>query len=1177
MKKFHTNSLKALTFSASAIAFSVAMPAYAQADAEPGEECVTDTNVAGVIGADGDCIPTEEGPTGVTTREDTDITTDASGETGGDRITVTGSRIVRDTYSSISPLQVISGETQRNIGAFDPSQILQRDEAATGQQIDATFQGFVLDNGPGNQTVNLRGLGANRTLLLINGRRLSPAGVEGAPSAPSINLLPSSLIDRVDLLLDGASSIYGSDAVAGVVNVVLRKDFDGLELFGSGNINEMGGGNDFTVSGNYGFNTDRGFIGIGVEYDYRDEIRFRDRDFLAGCDTHYEIGTDGQIRTVGLLDSVDATLNSNGTISQAPEACKRQGYGLGRSIITDFGNFGVLYRPLEGSPFPNGQSGVPGYVESNFQNGAPVDANGDGIQDVRFADYSTNGAFPDGVFIPKQERINALAYGEYTFPGEANITPYFEFLYSRADVTAVNTGISQIVVSVPDVNQFNPCNPAAPGGVDCFDAGRVFNGIPPAGFNIPMNVSPRVSVPGDRDNFDTSIEQYRGVLGVRGDLPFIGSTWRFDVSGTYTRSIGKSTRFGVREDRLALAIGVDPTLDFNGDGSIDFNNDGIADDYDPGENFAANPIVAGSFGYRPPITPCDVSQLQNPEFAAPDLAQGCVPVNLFAPSLIDAFRGEFATQAERDYLIDRRQFDTVYEQTVLSGFLTGDLFELPAGPVGAVVGFEWREDSIDSRPDQNAANGLILNFFSDAGAVGSKWIREAFVEVDLPLVAGETLVEELSVNLSGRFTDEEFYGSAGTFSLKGGWRPVAPLLLRMSYGTSFRAPNLRENFLLGQSGFLGFSDPCAVPVAAGESGTYDDSLENRDPVIIQNCQREGRDPFSVGIDNSNPNFPRVINVTTAQIFTQGSLDLDPETARSITAGFAYEDSFAGDWDVALSGTYYDIKVKDSVVRPGLQFAVNDCYARDDGVRSQFCDQLIVGGAPGDFGLISDARLAFLNLNEDLVRGLDLNANVRKQVLIGGESFRFGVDLRANHLIERSNAFEDFAGRRTETEFAGEFFFPSWTGRATFTAEWEDLLFTWQVRWVGEQEQDTNGIDEFADVFGVGPDGQDTASNVVGDTCTGFGSAGPDGSGPGLVPGDGVFCRDVGFADDYFVHTIALRYEQPTWEARLGITNLFDTAPPLVDPDEVLSISNVPIGGGFDLDGREFFGTILFRF
>jgi len=225
MKKFHSNSIKALAFSASAIAFVIAAPAYAQdAEEQPAQD--------------------EE--------EKVEVATDAKGRSEPGAIVVTGSRIVRDTYSSISPLQILTTENQQAVGAFDPAQILQRSEAAAGQQIDATFNGFVLNNGPGSQTLHLRGLGADRTLILVNGRRLAPAGVEGAPSNPSINLIPASLVDRYDILTDGASSVYGSDAVAGVVNVILRKDFDGLEIQANGNINPQGAGEDYTISGGVG-------------------------------------------------------------------------------------------------------------------------------------------------------------------------------------------------------------------------------------------------------------------------------------------------------------------------------------------------------------------------------------------------------------------------------------------------------------------------------------------------------------------------------------------------------------------------------------------------------------------------------------------------------------------------------------------------------------------------------------------------------------------------------------------------------------------------------------------------------------------------------------------------------------------------------------------------------------
>ena len=321
MTKLHQNSLRGLAVSASVLALVSAAPAWAQAADEI--ECPV-----GQEEVRGECVIQSDSPDGVsntnpTAQDVVDVTDTGAlgGQTPG-AIVVTGSRIKRDTYSSISPLQVLTSDTENEAGLFDPSQILQRSESASGQQIDATFQGFVLDNGPGSQTLNLRGLGADRTLLLVNGRRLAPAGVEGAPTNPSINLLPGSLIDRYDLLLDGASSVYGSDAVAGVGNIILRKDFDGLELFASGNINPEGGGDDYTVSGAYGLNLDRGFVGIGAEYSYRDTIRLNDRGFFSGCDTDYEVTQDGEIRTVGIAAKAIVEARTPGvTVREQPCNC----------------------------------------------------------------------------------------------------------------------------------------------------------------------------------------------------------------------------------------------------------------------------------------------------------------------------------------------------------------------------------------------------------------------------------------------------------------------------------------------------------------------------------------------------------------------------------------------------------------------------------------------------------------------------------------------------------------------------------------------------------------------------------------------------------------------------------------------------------------------------------------
>lgn len=1122
MKKFSNNSMKALAFSASAIAFVMAGPVYAQ---DAGDDQADDED-----------------------EEQVDVTTDATGEPaaqGG--ITVTGSRIVRDTYSSISPLQVLTTENSREVGAFDPSQILQRSESASGQQIDATFNGFVLDNGPGSQTLNLRGLGADRTLILVNGRRLAPAGVEGAPTNPSINLLPGSLIERFDLLLDGASSVYGSDAVAGVTNVILRKDFDGLELFARGEVNPAGAGEDYTVSAAWGFNTDRGFFGVGAEYDYRDAVRLKDRDFFQGCATNYEVTQDGEIRTLGIAADARSRRDTGGAVGLVPDDCV-QFVGTG-AIIVDNTFSGVLFRQPGAGNF-----GLPGFSENTDAFGQVVDTDGDGIRDVDFQFNNLDGKNLEQTFLSEQKLFNVMAYGEYTFPGDANITPFFEANYSRAEISSDNTGNSQLSPVVPANNPFNICNPAAANGFDCGLIENAFLGLdtfnggafanPPGEARAVRNF---FSINGDRDNFEVTQEQYRAVLGVRGDLPFIGSSWTFEVSGVYSRSEGKSSRVGVREDRLALSLGYDPSL---------------------------NPVLT-SFG-QPLLSdgPCG-SNFADPTNIQPDLQQGCVPVNLFADGIYDIPFGQL-DPADRAYLFDERNFDTTYEQTLVSAFVQGDLFDLPAGPVGVVIGAEFRNDKIDSQPDAVASEGLLFGFFADQGAAGSKDIRELFGEISIPLQANKPWVEELTLDIAGRLTDEEFYGTNATYSIKGGWRPITPLLLRMTYGTSFRAPNLRENFLRGQTGFLALFDPCAVPDDAfqalagnGRPAGYQADLDTRDPNTLENCRLQGRDPTRVGINAAGTNTDQSQSV---EIRSGGTLDIDPETSRSITAGFSFEESFGAGWEVALGATYFDIKLKDSIIEPSSAFIINDCFVlRDPDTEgeSPFCDRLSYDTDEANTRLlISDINNGFINLNQESVRGFDFNATFGKDVTIGGEVFDLGLNFRANHLIERSSLFIDENGQETFDDDAGEVSLPKWTGTGTGTIDYKDFRFTYQIRYVGPVEQDEGLRDPFGDAFGNGPDGTPTDFS---DTCLGGGSAN------GVVAGDGVFCRDVGFADEQFLHSASLRYRNNAMTLIVGVDNIFDTAPPLVDPSEVLSISNTIIGAGYDYDGREFFASIQYDF
>jgi iron complex outermembrane receptor protein len=364
-------------------------------------------------------------------------------------VVVTGSRLKRDTYTSVSPLQIITAEVAREAGLVDATKILQESTAAAGVQIDITFSGFVLDEGPGAATANLRGLGSNRTLVLVNGRRIAPAGVEGAPTAPDLGIIPGTLVQQYDQLLDGASSIYGSDAVAGVVNVILQKDFDGFEFEVLPSFPAHGAGQTEVLGMRWGRNFDRGFIGIGAEYYDQDPITLDDRPWTAGCDKHVEIDQGGRIRRQELWYAENYGMEW--------DEC-RLGSLAARVFVPGMSTGSIYWTP----GYSNG--GWPDFSESSTY-GFGVDGDGDGKTDLTFRDYDINGREQFAHLYGIYKTTSVMTYGEYTFEGEMNLTPYFEALYSTRESYS-NAGVFQLFPDVPASNPYNICNPNG-AGVDC--------------------------------------------------------------------------------------------------------------------------------------------------------------------------------------------------------------------------------------------------------------------------------------------------------------------------------------------------------------------------------------------------------------------------------------------------------------------------------------------------------------------------------------------------------------------------------------------------------------------------------------------------------------------------------------------------------------------------------------
>ena len=202
-----------------------------------------------------------------------------------ERIAVTGSRINRTDVETASPVTVISSDFIAKSGFTSVQEILSMQPAASGMSLGATS-----NNGSGGSaTVNLRGMGVQRTLVLLNGRRMVASGT-GADSSVDLNTIPVSMIQSIEILKDGASAVYGSDAIAGVVNIITKKDFEGTEITADGSITDKGDGESGGFSILHGSELAGGNIVVGVQYSNRGEVIQSDRDFVPAGESSFVPG-----------------------------------------------------------------------------------------------------------------------------------------------------------------------------------------------------------------------------------------------------------------------------------------------------------------------------------------------------------------------------------------------------------------------------------------------------------------------------------------------------------------------------------------------------------------------------------------------------------------------------------------------------------------------------------------------------------------------------------------------------------------------------------------------------------------------------------------------------------------------------------------------------------------------
>ena len=395
-----------------------------------------------------------------------------------DEIVVTGSRIQRDDFNSASPVTVVSGQSILDQGLSNVGEALREQPAVTN---DSLNQSAILGGG-GMTTVALHNLGPRRVLILINGRRVAPFTDALANLGTDLTFIPAAMVDRVEILRDGASAVYGSDAISGVVNVILKKDFDGVEVALHTGTSSEGDGNYTGASLTLGTIFERGNLLFGAEYREQDAIKQVDRDWAFPS-----------------ISSLSATSFQHGTFFSPGGVffgfngayfCTRA-KAFGGDEVTD----------LSALPFSDGG------CEANSVRGTDVSER----RDIRRYDY---GYMQDLVI--DSRHLSATGYGNYELVDWVNAFVEFQFA-NRQSTTHLDANPSSFgTPTIPEGSIVPATNPNNPTGQDGWFLFRPTSTIGPrTGYN-------------DSDTL-------RVVAGLDGTLPLGEQRWSYEASYLYTR------------------------------------------------------------------------------------------------------------------------------------------------------------------------------------------------------------------------------------------------------------------------------------------------------------------------------------------------------------------------------------------------------------------------------------------------------------------------------------------------------------------------------------------------------------------------------------------------------------------------------------------------------------------
>jgi outer membrane receptor protein involved in Fe transport len=843
-----------------------------------------------------------------------------------DEVVVTGSRIARPNAESSVPVTTVSGEELFQTGSTSVGDLLNNLPALRSTFSQSNSSRFL--GTTGLNLLDLRGLGTQRTLVLVNGRRHVGADILSNAVSPDTNTFPTDLVERIDVVTGGNSAVYGSDAIAGVVNFVLKKDFQGLQVRGQGGISDEGDAGEYyaSVLGGMNFMDDRGNIAFNLEYAKQDAWFASDRDNLRNNQNFVAVQQDpaGQ-SSDGIPDRLFyddirfATLSNGGAFLITNSAVNTAAAPCGRDSIGTRYGCTFLFQP-DGTLIP--QTGERIGLAGTGQAGSFQGGNG---SNNREADLLA--------IYPKLDRYSFNVFGHLTL-SEA-FEPFIEAKYVRTESMRYGGPAffqgSTIDADRERIRFDNPFMTDQARGV--LQAARVAAGITggaPGTATGPYIDSSRIVF---RKNFldlgprseDATRETTRIVLGVGGQM---SENWSYEVAANYGH---------FKEDTIVL-------------GNLDTQHFALA--MDSGRD--GNGVIRCRSQFIPAAAySIDDTVPMAEERLANDIAT-CVPLNPFGEGNI--------TDEMKNYLLTDTTSVGKIKQFVATASVTGDSsgwFSLPAGAIGVAFGLEHRTEENFFEADELVSAGLTFYNALPLFDPPKFKVDEAFAEFRVPLLKELPWADELTLNLAGRFA--EYNGDTGgvfAYNASLDWAPISSLRFRGGLARAVRAPSLVDLYSEQSQNFatIGQNDPCAARnVNAGS------------PTRAANC-------IAAGVPASyNYSYP-----STPAILSGGNPELQEETSDSLTVGLVFQPEFLP--GLFFSADYFDISIDDVITAPTALQIMNACYDSAT-LDNQFCglfERWGAAGSPGSdpagvdqYALVSGTlQQTLLNYASSVSRGID---------------------------------------------------------------------------------------------------------------------------------------------------------------------------------------------------------------